>query len=265
MFYDNFTPDQICGMFSFWHIVAIVIFAVTATIALVLSRNMKKQTVVKLMKIVAITVVVMEIVKITLRLIKHSSPDGWVPLYFCSLFLYAICFALCKNEFIKNMGYCFLVCGGIVASVCYTIYPSTALLLYPIWHPSSIHGFVYHWFMFYIGVLVAMRGLYHPKAKDFVYYLSFTTIFTLLALIVNNFTGSNLMLISRPFGVAFFYTVYNISPFLYGLMVYLAQSVGLFWAVYGVYKIGEKIANKKQPKTDLVEQDKDDEPNLKET
>ena len=91
MFYDNFTPDQICGIFSFWHIVAIVIFAVTATIALVLSRNMKKQTVVKIMKIVAITVVVMEIVKITLRLIKHSSPDGWVPLYFCSLFLYETC------------------------------------------------------------------------------------------------------------------------------------------------------------------------------
>ena len=48
-------------------------------------------------------------------------------------------------------------------------------------------------------------------------------------------------------------------------MVYLAQSVGLFWAVFGVFKVGEKLANKKQPKTDLVEQDEDDEPNLKET
>lgn len=266
MFYDNFTPDQICGIFSFWHIVAIVIFAVAAAVALVLSRNMKKQTVEKLIKIVAITVVVMEVVKITLRLIKHSGPDGWVPLYFCSLFLYAVVFALFKNKFIKNMGYCFMVCGGIVASVCYTIYPSTALLLYPIWHPSTIHGFVYHWFMFYIGVLIAMRGLYKPKAKDFVYYLTFTTIFTTLALVVNICTGANLMLISKPFGVPFFYMVYGISPILYGLMVYLAQSVGLFWAVFGVFKVGEKLANKKQPKIEQTQQEaEEDEPHLKET
>ena len=264
MFYDNFTPDQICGIFSFWHIVAIVIFAIAAVIALVLSRNMKKETVIKLMRVVAVLVVVMEIVKIVLRLIKHSNPDGWVPLYFCSLFLYAICFALSKNEFIRNMGYCFLVCGGIVASVCYTIYPSTALILYPIWHPSSIHGFVYHWFMFYIGVLVAMRGLYRPKAKDFIYYLVFTTIFTVAALIVNQFTGANLMLISRPFGIALLQSIYDISPILYGSAVYFGQSIALFWIVYGVFKLGGKISKHKHQ---TIEQptEEEDEPQLKET
>lgn len=255
VFYDNFTSDQICGIFTLWHFVALGIFAVTVTIALILSRKMKQETVVKLMRVVAIVAWIMEVFKIVIRLYKHESPNGWVPLYFCSLFLYAIVFALSKNEFVKNMGYCFLVCGGIVASVCYTIYPSTALLLYPIWHPATIHGFVYHWFMFYIGVLVLMRELYKPKAKDFIYYLVFTTIATIAALIVNQFTDANLMLISKPFGVPFFYTVFKISPILYGSMVYVAQSIALFWAVYGVYKLCIYLRNKKAKKQEPVQED----------
>lgn len=261
MFYDNFTSNQICGIFTTWHFVAMGIFAISAVVALVISRNVKKETVVKLMRIVAIVVLIMEVFKIVIRMYKRATPDGWMPLYFCSLFLYAIWFALSKNEFVSNMGYCFLVCGGIVASVCYTIYPSTALLLYPIWHPSSIHGFVYHWLMFYVGVLVLMRGLYKPKAKDFIYYLVFTTIFTIIALIINQFTDSNLMMISKPFGLPFFYAVYNVSPILYGSMIYMAQSIALFWAVFGVYKLCVHLRNKKHSKVDI---DKEEEPHLSE-
>ena len=264
MFYDNFTQDQICGIFTFWHFVAMGIFVVLAIVALVLSRKMTEKQVKKTMLIVAIIVTVLEIVKIIIRLYKHSNLNGWVPLYFCSLFIYAIWFALCKNEFVKNMGYCFLVCGGIAGSVCYTIYPTTSLLLYPIWHPAAIHGLFYHWCMFYIGVLVAMRGLYKPKARDFVHYLMFTTIFTVLALIINQFTGSNLMLISHPFGIKFLQDIYNVSPFLHAFVVYFGQSIALYWAEYGLYKliyhITQKNKSKKQPKPNI----EDDQPNLSE-
>lgn len=242
-------------MFTLWHFVVIGIFAICMIIAVHYTKHMEQKSVEKLILIVAIVASVMEIVKIIIKIYKHSSLNGWVPLYFCSLFLYASWFAVCKNQFIKNMGYSFLVCGGIVASLCYVIFPTTSLLLYPVWHPATIHGFVYHWLMMYVGIMVAVSGLYRPKAKDFGSYFLFTTFFTVLAVVLNHFTGANLMLISKPFGIPLFYDLYNISPVLFSFIIFLAQSVALFWAVYGFFRLKQSKLQRKQTKAEMLEDD----------
>ena len=264
MFYDNFTSDQICGIFTKWHFVAIGVFVVTMIIALYLSRNFTQEKVKKMLVFNAILVTIMELIKIVIRLIRGTNINGWVPLYFCSLFIFASLFGISKNKFIRNMGYCFMVCGGIIASACYTIYPTTSLLLYPIWHPASLHSLFYHWIMFYTGVMLLVKGIYTPKARDFGYYFAFTTIFTALAVIINLATGSNLMLISQPFGIEILQAMYDISPIFYGLSVYIAQSVLLFWAIYGIYKLALLIIGKRH-NTNKPNLDEDEEPHLTET
>ena len=237
MFYDHFTPNQICGIFTSWHFVAMAIFFVLLILALWFSRKLSDRQTKIIMWTIAILVTVMEIVKIIIRLYKGEGGDSWIPLYFCSLFIYAIWFSLFKNRHLRNTGFCFMVFGGIVAGICNTIYPSTSLMLFPIWHPASLHSLFYHWLMIYAGCMVLIKKMYQPKITHFFYYFIFVTIATVLAVIVNHFLGTNLMFMGNPFGLGFLQEIFNYSPVLYAFLVFLAQGVALFFATYGVYAL----------------------------
>ena len=156
-FYDHFTPEDICGMFTPGHFISIGLFLGSMALALYLSRGLDAKQTRKLHILLAIGVAAMEAVKISLRLWKGQGPDDWMPLYFCSLFLFAVWLALAKNGVLGNMGYAFMTMGGVAASVFFIFYPTTSLNLFPIWHPASIHSFVYHWIMCYLGMLVLLE------------------------------------------------------------------------------------------------------------
>ncbi len=190
---------------------------------------------------IAISVLIMEIIKIIIRIYRGDSYDSYIPLYFCSLFIFAIWLSLSKNYHLKTCGYTFMVFGGIFASICFIFYPSTSLMLYPIWHPASLHSLFYHFLMFYSGVLVLIKKLYTPKIKDSIYYICFVTLFSVIAIIVNHFLGTNMMFMGNPFGLTFLYFIYNYSKILYIILVYLAQGVGLFFVSFGVYSLWEHI------------------------
>ena len=89
MFYDNFNQSQVCGMFNGWHFLTIILFAVVVAVAMYFSRGMTKEGVRKTHLIVAICVTIAEVAKITIRVLKGQSPDNYVPLYYCSLFIFA--------------------------------------------------------------------------------------------------------------------------------------------------------------------------------
>ena len=112
-FYDHFTPEDICGMFTPGHFLSILLFFGTLGLALWLSRRMDSKVVRKVHIGVAIGVTVMEIIKISLRFYKGQGPDDWMPLYFCSLFLFAVWLALAKPGFLQTTGYAFMTMGGI--------------------------------------------------------------------------------------------------------------------------------------------------------
>lgn len=246
MFYDNFSEEQICGIFTPWHFVAIFAFFALAVLAIFFSRKLNKKQSKIILWVIAFLVTIMEIIKIAIRLYKGEGGDGWIPLYYCSLFIYAIWLSLSNNKHLKRTGQCFMVLGGILASVCYIIYPSTSLLLYPIWHPASLHSLFYHWLMLYAGVLILMKGQYEPKIKDFFYYLIFTTFFTIIAVIINHYLGTNLMFMGNPFGLDFLNTIFDFLKPLYMLIVYLAQCVLLFFATFGIYELVKFILNRRK-------------------
>ena len=245
MFYDNFTKDQICGIFTTGHFVAIIVFIVLAVLVIVLSKKLTVEKTKKLLLAIAICVTIMEIVKIAIRIYKGDAPRSWIPLYYCSLFIFAIWCACSKNTFFQNLGYSFMVFGGIVAAIVFTIYPSTSLMIFPIWHPGSIHSLIYHWLMFYSGVLVLMKSLYKPQPKHAVHYFIFVSIACVAAVVVNHFLGTNMMLLRNPIRVEILDKIYNASHGLYIFLAYIAQSVLIYWTSYAIYFFAIKICNKK--------------------
>lgn len=243
MFYEHFTKEQICGIFTPTHFIAIAVYYGLMIIALIFSCKLNERKTERAVLGIAVAVTVMEIIKIAIRLYRGESGDAWIPLYFSSLFLYAIWLSLFKNKIIRTLGCTFLAFGGTVAGTLFVLYPSTSLAFYPIWHPASLHSLIYHWFMMYVGIMTLMKR-YRPKARHFWLYFGFVAVLSAAAALINNFLGTNLMFLSNPFGLPFLKKLVEYSPVLYALVAFFAQGVALFWVVYGltvpIYKKREK-------------------------
>ena len=233
MFYDRFTEDQICGVFTPTHFIAIAVYFALMVVAIVCSRKLSERQTTRIIFWIAVTVTVMEIVKIAIRLYRKEGGDAWIPLYFSSLFLYAVWLSLAKNKILQTTGRTFLAFGCTVAGALFALYPSTSLTFYPIWHPASLHSLLYHWLMLYVGIMTLIK-LYRPRAWHFALYFGFVALFSAAAATVNGFLNTNLMFLSNPFGLSFLQALVAFSPVLYALVAFFAQGVVLFWVVFGI-------------------------------
>ncbi len=242
LFYDNFTPDEICGMFTLPHFIAMFSLLILLIVAIYFSHKMSVKVTKRVLFGISIIVIVMEIVKISLRIYKGQSGDSWIPLYFCSLFLYACVLINLPWKRVQDIGWSYIVFGGVVASIGFIIMPSTSLALFPIWHPGSIHSMIYHWLMAYSGIIAIVNKIYMPKLWHFVYYFYFTGFFSVIAVVVNSMLNTNMMFLSNPFGISWLQAVINYSPTLYALLAYFAQCVALYFASYLIYFIYTKIS-----------------------
>lgn len=86
-FYDNYQASDVPGMFSLPHLILAVIVIATLILALYLSRNFNQKQMKILQIIVTAVVTILEIIKITIRVCKGDNYDGFIPLYFCSLYI----------------------------------------------------------------------------------------------------------------------------------------------------------------------------------
>lgn len=236
-FYDQFSREDICGMFTPGHFLSIGLFFVTLALALWISRRFGEKTVRRLHIGIALGVTVMEIIKIALRIYKGQGPDDWMPLYFCSLFLFALWLSLTKSAPLRTTGCAFITMGGIAASVFFIFYPTTSLNLYPIWHPASIHSFCYHWLMCYTGMLLLGKGVYVPKPRHAIGYGAFVLTACVVAYFINEWLGCNCMFLHSAFGLAFLEGILERSHAVYIVIVSLAQGVALYWFSFGIYRL----------------------------
>lgn len=248
LFYDNFDLGQICGMFTPWHFAVMALFALLLWLFLRLSKNITYQGIKKLHLVVAICLTAFEIIKIVLRVCKGQNLDSYLPLYFCSLYIYAIWIAFAKNNFLSRMGFAYITMGGILASLCFTIYPSTSLALYPVWHPACLHSFAYHLTMTYTGILFLWKKYFVPKANDCHKFFVFVAAFCVLAFMINYFFGTNCMFMANAYKLPVLDAILEYNKYLYMLIVVVAQSVAIFWASFGIYKLFDKAKQCRQKK-----------------
>ena len=242
MYNELFTDT--CGMFNIWHFMTIILFFLCLWLLLRLSRHVHDRYVRRFHVILAIGITLLEALKISSRILKGYGPDSWVPLYFCSLFLFAVWFALCRWEPLQRGGFAFICMGGVIASVAFTLYPSTSLGMYPLLHPATFHSFIYHLVMCYFGLFLLRRGVYIPRKRDSLYFFLFVLLACVVALWFNDAWGTNCMFLAHPFGLPILQPLLEYSRVLYILTVILGQGVVCFWLHYGLYRILERKAIK---------------------
>ena len=247
-----------CGMFSTEHFILLAITLICVIIALKHTKNLEKDKVKRLIRKTTIFLWILEIIKIVFNIKNYglSAVNKYVPLYFCSLILYAGIFSgYCKGT-LKKMGDVFLSTGGIIAGLIFLIYPLTSLTSYPIFHYISIHSFVLHGIMVYIGMLMLITKYTTIEKRDIIYYSAIIVIISGIAYIVNLKFDSNLMFISQNYPGTYIEIIYNNTGKIFPLIMIGAQATMPFYIVYGIYSLfkdknKKEIINKTEEKEEM--------------
>ena len=230
-----------CGIFTIKHLILIIVTLILIIIALRYTVN--KKDIKKIIKRCTIFVWIFEVIIISFKIstggIGHV--NNWVPLYYCSLLLYAGGFSSYGKGRLKRLGDVFLATGGIAGGIIFILFPFTSLPTYPMFHLVSIHSFIYHGVMLYLGLLVNITNYIELEKKDIIYYFSLVSIICVIAYIVNNIFDSNLMFISQNFPGMPLEILYNLTGKFYTTFTILAQSILPFYTIYGLRKL---ITNK---------------------
>lgn len=243
--------QETCGMFNSLHALMLAFFFGFLGLLLYLSRHLNAEQVRKAQLWIAVGITILEIIKITSRISTGYGPDSWVPLYYCSLFIFAIWLTQSKNAYWNRMGYAYITMGGILASTFFMLYPSTSLGMYPFFHPSSVHSFIYHLVMCYTGIVLLWKGVYVPQKRDSLPYMLFVLAACIPAAILNELIGTNCMFLNHPFGLPVLQPILELSKPAYLLIVCAGQAVLIFWVNYGLLNFAKSRVNKDNLKKEL--------------
>lgn len=142
--------------------VAAVILAIVIASALLIGK--KKKLIKPIFVALWITVLVLEIVKIVWESTSGNTVGlevtGILPLYPCSIFMYAMPFAIWGSEKAKQIA-CGYVCTlGLLGGAVNFFYPMTVLYNYSIISFTAMHSMFYHGVMLFTCMVMLISG-YH--------------------------------------------------------------------------------------------------------
>ena len=195
------TEGKPAGLFSVGHFILLFLTITGVIIAIHFTKNRDKEAVKKTIKRCTIFLWILEIIKIIFNLVIGNSKNinTYIPLYFCSLTLYAGLFSSFAKGKLKKIGDVFLATGGIVAGIVFIIFPTTSLLTYPIFHYITMQSFIFHGAMIYLGIIINKYKYIEIEKKDILYYAGLILVICIIAYIINSIFDSNLMFISKDF------------------------------------------------------------------
>lgn len=244
-----------CGLFTIGHFQLIIVTIIGILIALKKTIKKSKEEIKQIIKRCTILIWILEIIIIAFKLYTGDirNVNNYVPLYYCSLLLYAGGFASFAKGTLKKVGEVFLATGGIVGGIIFIIMPTTSLPMFPMMHMVSLHSFLFHGIMVYLGMLINMTNYITIKATDIKYYASLIGCVCVLAYIMNNIFDSNLMFISRNFPGTPIEAIYNSTGKFFTLVVSIAQMTLPFYTIYGI-----EIVKKRIEKIYKIKEGKDD-------
>lgn len=228
-----------CGLFSAGHFFLMGITIVAIIIALKITRNKSKEEIRKIIKKCTIFLCIFEVFIISFKLITtgdFTNLNNYVPLYYCSLLLYAGLLSSFAKGKLKKAGDVFLATGGIIGGIIFMLFPTTSLYFYPMFHIVSIHSYIFHGIMVYLGILLNITHYINIKLSDIKYYATLVGIICILAGIVNSIFGSNLMFIATSFKGTPLDIVYKITGKFYTIFMCLVQMILPFYVIYPINK-----------------------------
>jgi hypothetical integral membrane protein (TIGR02206 family) len=241
-FIDFFAPKgkfAPSGAFSLEHIIIAAISLLSVLIALLLTRRLEKEKILKIIRILAISISVLEVVKISFTLATGSIKDinSYVPLYFCSIAIYAGLLAGFAKGWWRRTGEIFLSTGGIVGGLCFILFPLTSINIYPTFHFITVYSFALHAAMIYMGLLLLTSGYTRLESSDIDRFFLLVTLISVAAFVINITLHTNLMFISQNYPGTIIELAYNLFPgLLFPLFMFLLQATVPFYSVYFVYR-----------------------------
>ena len=256
------------GMFSVGHIVTLIIFLLIVAFCAYKCRKIGKDKAIFLTKIIAIVVTVLEIIKITIAFINGEGDklDHWVPLYFCSMFIYAAWLAGYAKGKIADLGRAFVGTGGIIAGLSFLIFPTTSFTMYPLFHYFCMYSMVYLSLMVFLGITYLLNGVVKIDKKSFIDYVIFCSVLNILAIIVNSLpiyihvdnvptSGynypypyyTNFMFLKRAgnIPVKILCDISDKVPVIFTILMFIICIFGTYFLIWLVVTIIEKIRGKK--------------------
>lgn len=214
------------GMFTRPHFIALFVCIFMLVIGLWISFHyLPKTQLGRVTRVIAWVVTLLELVKIGYKFYYgYTEIDSWLPISFCSLFIYATFMSGYGKGVLKHLGESFIIIGGIVGGVSFLLMPTTSLMNYPVWHFLSLHSLIFHVLMIYLNVLYLR---YVPElicVKSYGYFSAYFLGAAMICLILNKYYEANLMIIQKPLRIpiAFVQDLYCYQPSLYTLLAIIS-------------------------------------------
>lgn len=235
-----------CGMFTLGHLELIVITVMCIIVALQKTVHKSKEEIKKIIQKCTIVMWCLEILKIAFRLLTGDPKNlnNYVPLYYCSMLLYAGIFSGFAKGKVQRIGDVFLATGGIIGGLVFMLMPTTSLPAYPAFHIVSLHSFFFHGTMVYLGILINVTDYIEVVSSDIKYFATLVGTMCIIAYIINRIFNSNLMFISNNFPGTPIEIIYKITGPCFTLVMSMAQMFLPFYTVYGIFKLRDKLKNK---------------------
>ena len=231
-FWDHFTAPEgkypASGLFSVGHFFLLALSFLSLRWALNHTLTLPYRDIRKIIQILAVVLLTLEAAKIYFKRVKEHSAcqyDSWIPLYYCSIAMYAAVLSGFGTGVCQRIGDVFLAVGALIGGICFLLYPSSSIMVYPWTHFLSLHSFFYHTAMTYLGILVNRTGLLDLGWQDYPLYAAFFAFFCAIAYCLNRKYDLNLMFISKPFHGTFQDRVYKITGKLFPAVLISVQLV----------------------------------------
>ena len=245
IFFSPENTETASGMFTLPHILSLIFCLILIGVCVFYTRRLSDTSVLKITRILAIVFTAMEIIKIIYKFALGYTEylDYYLPISFCSLFIYALWFSGYGHGKIKKLGDVFISAGCIVGGLAFLIIPATSLMMHQIYHYLSIHSMLFHSAMVYLGITYLLRNKVSLDRYAFYCNLIYVGAGCVLAIALNLITGSNLMLLSFPVNIPVD-AVNRIATAIPALYTAIATAVYLF-IPYGVSLLLQKYVFKK--------------------
>ncbi|MBQ7906337.1 MAG: YwaF family protein [Clostridia bacterium] len=266
-----------CGVFSPAHLISLGICIVGIVVALYFTRNISKKHLRVVTRVMAVVFTVLEIIKIIFKFVIEKphvlgnggiwQVDHWLPLAFCSLFIYVLWMCGFGKGIVYRLGASFICGGCFVGGLAFLILPLTSLQSYPIYHFLCLHSMLFHSCMIYMaGIYIKQSGYNVINKNNYKYYVAIVGGAGALSIIINVITylvpglnAANVMLLRHlpvgpEFPISFMYdfvgdikfpfTFYTIG----GLICYTVVPYFFMYFVVRVYRLIKKQILKSRAK-----------------
>jgi len=246
-------PNQYppAGLFSAGHLLLLVVTVFCIAFFLWLSRGMSEFAVRRTVRAVTALLFVLEGAKIlfVLFVVRSRNPNEFLPLYYCSIILYAGLFSSLDNRFWRHVGDAFIVMGGMVGGAVFLLMPTTSLPQYPTFHFISWHSFFLHGAMIYLGLLLLFSRMYHPKITDIRPVAALSGTMCAIAFVFNTIYNrvaedpvANLMFISRDFEGTPLSLIYRLCGPFFTPVMWLGQMFLPFFVTFLGISLAKHLA-----------------------